>query len=84
MRSRQIQDTAIKEVNIIDLDADELMRLIDEGERFYVNTGSESDILSTVTPTSDRDAFWFYETPVAKQPIRLTVTKSHAKDVNKV
>ena len=49
----------MKTVNITDLTADDLMRLIDEGERFYVRTSSKSNLLPDCVPNARRDAFWF-------------------------
>ena len=63
----------MKTVNITDLTADDLMRLIDEGERFYVRTSSKSNLLPDCVPNARRDAFWFKETPVACKPVRGTV-----------
>lgn len=63
----------MKYVKITDLDATDLMRLIDEGERFYVSVTGESSILSEPNPSADRDTFWFYEAPRARKPIRKTV-----------
>lgn len=61
----------MKSVNIKDLDVDDLYKLIDEGERFYVVL-NESDVLPEHTPSHGRDTFWFEEAPVAAKPIRLT------------
>lgn len=59
----------MKEVLINDLSLEDLMSLINQGERFYVRT-SKSDLLPEHNPTDRRDAFWFEEAPVAEQPIR--------------
>lgn len=64
----------MKSVNIKDLDVDDLYKLIDEGERFYVVL-NESDVLPGHTPSNGRDAFWFEEAPVAAKPIRLAINE---------
>lgn len=71
----------MKYVKITDLDAADLMKLIDEGERFYVSVTGESSILPEPNPSADRDAFWFYEAPRARKPIRKTLERIGEEDV---
>lgn len=71
----------MKEVFLTDLTAEDLIRLIDEGERFYVRT-NKSNILPEPHPTAERDAFWFEEAPRASKPLRETLNKQKDSGTN--
>lgn len=64
----------MKEVSLSNLTAEDLMSLIDDGERFYVCT-EKSNVLP-YNPNADRDAFWFTEAPCASKPIRGIIESS--------
>ena len=59
----------MKEVLINDLSLEDLMSLINQGERIQMLEQVKA-IYYPNTILQRRDAFWFEETPVAEQPIR--------------